>query len=128
MEPVQDEPTIGKLVNDASKDISTLISQEIQLAKSELAVSFKNGGVGVGLFAGAAALVLIAVILASMTIAYFIHMTGLDLAWSFLIVTLAYILIAAVFVFIGVRKVKKVRGPERAISQARASAESFRRV
>ena len=46
MEPVghrqlDDEPTIGRLVSDASRDISTLISQEIQLAKSELKVSVR---------------------------------------------------------------------------------------
>ena len=38
-QPQADDPTIGKLVTDASRDISTLISKEIQLAKSELKVS-----------------------------------------------------------------------------------------
>ena len=34
-EPVKDtDPTLGKLVMDAQRDISTLISKEIQLAKS----------------------------------------------------------------------------------------------
>ena len=47
------DPTIGRLVADASRDISTLISKEIELAKSELKVSAKFGGVGVGLFATA---------------------------------------------------------------------------
>ena len=49
----KDEPTIGRLVSDASRDISSLIQKEIQLAKSELKVSVKNGGTGIGLFAGA---------------------------------------------------------------------------
>ena len=48
------DPTIGKLVTDASRDISTLISKEIELAKSELKVSIRAGGIGVGLFATAA--------------------------------------------------------------------------
>ena len=52
-EPVKDtDPTIGRLVSDATRDISTLINKEIQLAKSELQVSLKNGGIGIGLFAG----------------------------------------------------------------------------
>ena len=34
-EPVRDtDPTIGRLVTDASRDISSLIQKEIQLAKS----------------------------------------------------------------------------------------------
>ena len=34
-----DDPTIGRLVADATRDVSTLVSKEIQLAKSELKVS-----------------------------------------------------------------------------------------
>ena len=44
-----DDPTIGRLVADASRDISTLVSKEIELAKSELKVSLKAGGIGAGL-------------------------------------------------------------------------------
>ena len=43
-----DDPTIGRLVADASRDISTLVSKEIALAKSELKVSIKAGGIGAG--------------------------------------------------------------------------------
>ena len=53
--PVHDtDPTIGRLVTDASRDISTLVSKEIQLAKSELKVSVKTGGVSIAMFAAAA--------------------------------------------------------------------------
>ena len=37
----EEEPTIGRLVADASRDISSLIQNEIALAKSELKVSVK---------------------------------------------------------------------------------------
>ena len=118
--PVKDtDPTIGALVIDASRDISTLISKEIQLAKSELKVSFRHGGTGIGLFAGAAFLAMLAVIMLSVAIAYFLHMTGLDLAWCFLIVFAAYLLIAAVLGYIGFRQVRQVKAPERAISQGK---------
>lgn len=113
------DPTIGALVIDASRDISTLISKEIELAKSELKVSFKHGGTGIGLFAAAGFLALLAIIMLSVAFAYFLHMTGLDLAWCFLIVFGVYLLIAAVLAFIGVKQVKQVKGPERAISQGR---------
>ncbi|PUA82850.1 phage holin family protein [Nocardioides currus] len=113
------DPTIGALVIDASRDISTLISKEIQLAKSELKVSVRHGGVGIGLFAGAAFLGLLAIIMLSVAIAYFIAMTGLDLAWCFLIVFGAYVLVAAILAFIGIKQVKQVKAPERAISQGK---------
>jgi hypothetical protein len=116
-----EEPTIGRLVADASRDISTLISKEIELAKSELKVSVQAGGIGIGMFLGAAFLAVLAIIMLSFAIVYLINWNGegLDLHWAFLIVFVLYLLIAALLVFIGVRKVKQVKAPERAITQGR---------
>jgi hypothetical protein len=128
-EPVKDsDPTLGKLVMDAQRDISTLISKEIQLAKSELKVSVKHGGVGLGLFAGAAFLGLLAVIMLSVAIAYFIHWNGrgLDLHWAFLIVFALYLLIAGLLAFIGLKQVKKVKAPERAIEQGKQIPQALK--
>ena len=126
-EPVKDtDPTLGKLVMDAQRDISSLISKEIQLAKSELKVSVKHGGVGIGLFAGAAFLVLLAIIMLSVSIAYFIHWAGLGLHWAFLIVFALYVLIAALLAFIGVKQVKQVKAPERAIEQGKQIPQALK--
>jgi uncharacterized membrane protein YqjE len=115
------DPTIGRLVHDASRDISTLVQKEIQLAKSELKVSVQAGGIGIGLFAGAVFLLVLAIIMLSVAIAYFIHWNGdgLALQWAFSIVFLFYLLVAVLLVYVGVRKMKKVRAPERAIEQGR---------
>jgi hypothetical protein len=124
---VADEPTIGKLVVDASRDVSTLIKSEIALAKSELRVSVKAGGVSIGLFAAAAFLALLAIIMISIAFAYFLHMTGLDLAWCYLIVFAVYLLLAGLLGFIGVRMIKKVKPPERAIEQAKENKTLLKR-
>ena len=119
-EPIKDDdPTLGKLVMDAQRDISTLISKEIELAKSEIKVSVKHGGVGIGLFAGAAFLALLAIIMLSVSIAYFIHWAGLGLHWSFLIVFALYLLIAGLLAFVGLKQVKQVKAPEKAIKQGK---------
>lgn len=126
-EPVKDtDPTIGKLVSDASRDISTLVQKEIQLAKSELKVSVKHGGTGIGLFAGAAFIAVLAIIMLSVAIAYFIHMTGLDLAWCFLIVFALYVAIAAVLGMVGLKQVKQVKAPEKAISQGKQIPQALK--
>ena len=71
------------------------------------------------IFAAAAFLLLLAVIMFSVALAYFINLIfGLHLAWCFLIVFGLYVLTAALLAFIGIRKVKQVRPPERAIAQA----------
>ena len=119
-EPVATEdPTIGKLVVDASRDVSSLIQHEIALAKSELKVSVKAGGISLALFAAAGFLGLLAIIMLSVAFAYFIHFTGLDLAWCFLIVFAVYVALAGLLAFIGVRKIKQVKAPERAIAQGK---------
>ena len=123
--PSKDEPTIGRLVGDATRDISTLVRSEIALAKTELKVSVKAGGVGVGLFAGAAFIGVLAVIMLSVAIAYFIHMTGLDLAWCFLIVFLLYALLAGGLAFVGFKKIRSVGPPERAIYQAQETKNTL---
>ena len=129
IEPIKDsDPTLGKLVMDAQRDISTLISKEIELAKSELKVSVKHGGVGIGLFAGAAFLGLLAVIMLSVALAYFIHWngSGLDLHWAFLIVFGLYVLIAALLAFIGLKQVKQVKAPEKAIAQGKQIPQALK--
>ena len=115
------DPTIGRLVTDVSRDLSTLVSKEIQLVKSELKVSAKAGGIGAALFAAAGFVAVLAIIMLSVAFAYLIHWNGagLDLHWAFLIVFLVYLLIAALLAYVGIRKVKQVRGPEKAIQQGR---------
>ncbi len=122
-----DDPTIGKLVADASRDVSSLIRSEIELAKSEVKVSVKAGGMGLALFAVAGFLALLAIIMISIAFAYFLHMTGLDLAWCFLIVFGTYLLLAGLLGFLGVKSVKRVRAPERAIQQAKETKAALGR-
>ena len=128
IQPIQDEPTIGRLVSDASRDISSLVQKEIQLAKSELKVSIKAGGIGAGLLAGAGFIAVLGVIMLSFTIVYFIHWngSGLSLHWAYLIVTGFWFLVVALLAWIGVKKVKQVGPPETAIEQGREIPKALR--
>ena len=126
--PSPDDPTIGRLVADASRDISSLVSKEIALAKSELKVSVKAGGMGIGLLAGAAFVAVLGVIMLSFTIVYFINWggSGLALHWAFLIVTAFWFLAAGLAGFVGVKKLKQVGPPEKAIEQGREIPKALR--
>jgi len=52
------EASTGELIAQASADISTLIRDEIQLAKQDLATSGKRLGIGAGMFGAAGTLAL----------------------------------------------------------------------
>lgn len=121
-----DEPTIGRLVADASRDISALVQSEIALAKSELTVSAKAGGIGAALLAIAGFFGLLLIILLSIAAAYFLTMTGLHAAWAFLIVAGAYALLATLLIFVGFRKLRKIRAPEKTIKTAKAIPATFK--
>ncbi len=123
-----EEPTIGRLVHDASRDISTLISKEIELAKSELKLSVKFGLMGIVFFAAAGFILVLAVIMLSVAFAYLINWNGdgLDLHWAFLIVFGFYLLVAGLLAFLGVKKLKSVGPPERAIEQGREIPNALR--
>jgi len=121
------EPTIGRLVADASRDISSLIHNEIALAKSELKISVKNGGTGAGMFAGAALFGMLGIVMFSIAIALLINFSGLALAYCFLIVFGGYLAMAGLLAAIGIRKVRQVRPPERAIHQAQETGQILKR-
>jgi hypothetical protein len=120
-----EEPSVGELVAAVQRDLSTLVRQEIELAKSELKVNAKIGGLSVALFGVAAFLLLLAVIMLSVGLAYLINLTGLDLVWCFLLVFGLYTLVAGVLAFVGYRKVRQVRGPQRALHQAQETKETL---
>jgi putative exporter of polyketide antibiotics len=124
-ERTEDGPSIGQLVAQASRDVSTLVRHEIALAKSELKISAKAGGVGAGLFVVAGFIALLAILMLTFGIVYLINLTGLDLVWCYLIVFLLYVLLAGLVAFVGYRSVKRVRPPERAIHQAQETKETL---
>lgn len=114
-----DDPTIGRLVAEASRDISALLHSEIALAKSEIKFSVKAGGIGAAMFAVAGFFGLLITVMLSIAGAYFLVMAGLDPAWAFLIVAGAYLLLALFLILIGVVMIKKVRAPQKTISTAK---------
>ncbi|HZG97841.1 MAG TPA: phage holin family protein [Nocardioidaceae bacterium] len=117
--PQSTEPTLGRLVADASRDLSTLVQSEIALAKAEVKVSVTKGGIGAAALVAAGLVAALGVILLSFAVVYFIVMAGLHEAWSFLIVAAFYLLIAALVALFGIRKLKQVRAPERTIETSK---------
>ena len=114
-----DDPTIGRLVADASRDISALVQSEIALAKSEIRFSVKAGGIGAAMFVVAGFLGLLIVVMLSIAGAYFLVMAGLHPAWAFLIVAGAYLLLVILLLLLGVVMIKKVKAPTKTIATAK---------
>jgi hypothetical protein len=113
------EPTVGQLVADASTHVQTIIQGEIALAKLELKSSVKNAGVGAGFFGAAAVLLALAMPFALVALAEGITAAGIWRWASYLIVFGAQLLLVGLFVLLGVKKVKRVKAPQRTIDTGR---------
>jgi hypothetical protein len=120
------EPTLGQLFASASRDLSSLVHDEIELAKSELRRDIKFAAAGSGMFALAAAVAMFALLLLSVAAALGIHALGITLGFSFLIAAGGYVLLAACLALIGLGTVTRVRAPERTIRSGKASLATLK--
>ncbi len=125
--PSTQEKSLGQLVAAATADISALIRGEIALAKSELKISVSAGATGVGLFAGAAFLALLAVILLTITMALGLEALGVPGWLSFLIVAVFLLLVGVVLGLLGRRSFRKVGPPRRTIASVQDVREILHR-
>jgi hypothetical protein len=104
--------SLGTLVADAAKDLSTLVRDEVALAKAEVKRDVKQAATGGGMFGVAAVAGLLAVIGLTFAATYAIHTTGLPLSLSWLVIGGAYLLLAAASAGLGLLRIKAVRGPK----------------
>ncbi|MFJ2113616.1 MULTISPECIES: phage holin family protein [unclassified Streptomyces] len=120
--------SIGQLVASATAELSGLVHDEIALAKAEIRQDVKRGVTGSVALIIAGVFALFSLPVLSFAAAYGIHNLGLGLAWSFLIVGAAFLLLAGVLAALAVMKFKKVKPPERSIASAKESAAVLQNV
>lgn len=114
--------SLGQLVASATAEMSALMHDEIALAKAELRQDAKRVGMGGTAIGVAGVFALFSLPVLSFAAAYGIHNLGLGLAWSFLIVGGAFLLLAGLLALIAVAKFKKVKPPEKSIASAKQTA------
>ncbi|MFF9509318.1 phage holin family protein [Streptomyces sp. NPDC014724] len=114
--------SLGQLVAAATAEMSALVHDEIALAKAEMRQDVKRGATGSVAFMVAGVLILFAIPVLSFAAAYGIHYLGLGLAWSFLIVGGAFIVLGGLLALFAVAKFKKVKPPEKSIASAKQTA------
>ena len=101
--------SIGELLADVSQDVTTLLRQEVALAKAEVKQSVSSAGKGVGMFAGAG--------VAGHMVLLFLSIAGwwglgdsIGRAWSALVVAAVWLIISAALALTGRKELKTVGG------------------
>lgn len=104
-----DGRSIGELLSDVSSNLSTLLQQELALAKAELTQSATRAGKGVGMFAGAAVGALLFLVFLSVS-AWWGLGQFIGNQWSALIVAIIWAIVAAILAMVGKKEFERIRG------------------
>ncbi|SEQ32304.1 Putative Holin-X, holin superfamily III [Lentzea xinjiangensis] len=114
------EASIGGLVRDATSHVSTLVRAEVELAKGEITAEIKKGLKGSVFFIVALTVLCFSLFFLFMTLGFALA-EWFDMGYSagFGLVFALMLLTAVLFAFLGYRKVRKLRAPEKSIAAAR---------
>lgn len=104
-----DGRSIGELISDVSTNLSTLMRQEVSLAKAEVRQSGTRFGKGAGMFVGAAVAGLLFLVFLSVSAWWGL---GLFLGneWSGLIVAVVWAAVGAGLALAGKKEFERIRG------------------
>ena len=101
--------SLGDLISEVTADLSTLMRQELELAKAEVQQSAARVGKGAGMLGGAAVAGYLVLLFVSIALWWAIG-SATGLGWSALIVAVVWGIIGAVLDAMGRSSLKSVRG------------------
>jgi len=101
--------SLGDLISEVTTDLSTLMRQELELAKAEVQQSAARAGKGAGMLGGAGVAGYFVLLFLSIALWWAIG-SATGLGWSALIVAVLWGIIGAVLYTMGRSSLKSVRG------------------
>ena len=108
------ERSFGELLGEVTQDLSTLMRQELELAKAELSQEAAEAGRAGGMFAGSAVAGHMVLLFVSIA-AWWGLSNVMDGGWAALIVAAAWAVVAAVLFVSARSRWSRVRGLERTV-------------
>jgi hypothetical protein len=109
------QASLGTLISEISQDLSTLMRQEVELAKAELTAEVTKTGKAAGMLGGAGFAGYMVLLFLSLALWWGLANT-MDPAWAALIVAAVWAAIGAVLFMTGRDKLRTVRPkPERTV-------------
>ena len=105
----QERASIGELMGNVTRDLSTLMRQEVALATAELKQSGSRAGKGIGMFVGAGVGGFLVLLFLSISLWWAIG-NLLGRGWAALIVAVIWAIIAAILFSLGKKEMERVRG------------------
>jgi len=104
-----DPGSLGQLFGEVTTNLSTLVRQEVALAKAEVKQDVSKAGKGAGMLVGAALGAFMLILFLSIALWWGLA-NVMDEAWAALIVAVLWGIVGAVLGLMGKAQLKKVRG------------------
>ncbi|WP_426764958.1 phage holin family protein [Pseudarthrobacter sp. 1G09] len=101
--------SLGDLLGDVTRDLSTLMRQEVDLAKAELKQSATRAGKGGGMLAGAGVAGHFVLLFLSLALMFGLGAL-MPLGWAAVIVAVIWAIAAAVLASVGRKELKEIKG------------------
>lgn len=118
--------SLGKIIANISGDLSTLVRQELELARAEVTESATRAGKGAGPLGGAGVAAHLVLVFLSITAWFALNNLIHHLAWSALIVTAVWAVIASVLAATGGHQLSTVNGLPRTVETAKHLPEALK--
>jgi hypothetical protein len=116
---------VGELFSDISRDLSTLIRQETELAKAEMRESATRAGKGAGMLSGAGVAGHFVLLFLSIALWWGLG-NEIGRGWSALVVAAVWAVVAAVLTAVGRREIKQVKGIPQTTQTAREIPDALK--
>ncbi|MGW5240716.1 phage holin family protein [Monashia sp. NPDC004114] len=121
-----DTSSIGELVSDISEELSTLLRQEVALAKAEAKQAAQQAGKGAGLFGGAATAGWMTLLFLSIAVWEWLS-AGIDnRGWAAVIVMAVWAIIAAVLAALGRSTIRSIQGMRRTVETGKRIPDALK--
>ena len=101
--------SLGDLISEVTTDLSTLMRQEVALAKAELQQSAARAGKGAGMLTGSAIAAHFTLLFLSIALWWALG-SAMGFGWSAVVVAVIWAIIAAILATVGRNSLKSVRG------------------
>jgi hypothetical protein len=123
--PADARPSVGELFSEVAEDLSTLMRQEVELAKAELRQSASRAGKGAGLLAGASLSGHMVLVFASVAAWWGIG-DGIGHGWSALIVAAIWLIATTVLGLMGRREISAAPGVPQTVQTVKRIPDAVR--
>ena len=118
--------SLGDLLAEVSRDVSTLMRQEVELAKAEIRESAKRAGRGAGLLGGAGVAGMLALVFLSVALWWGLgYLMGN--AWSAVIVAVLWGIVALVLALTGKKQIEEISGAPQTVETVKEIPEALKR-